>query len=164
MTKHNHHDAFHDDNFDEFSLRELLSPIRNIEAPDHLQAMCDEAIRESLSSTAVSKPDSSISRFSLPSSMLAVIAASVLLGVALGWTLRGSRTLDVVVVEQRDPLPRPSSTNLPTPGYHVMNKATSSVDYQEDMGEASFFTHEIYVCGVGRFQSSTEFQFAGISQ
>ena len=146
------------DDFDEDDrmLHESLAPLRDLKPTGDWQ------------SNIAHLPDSVTTTTSLESSRptaggsmrwILAIAASLLVGIATGWTLRGSQT-DVVgqsgaithpVVDDRVAI---SAVQLPA-------RSTVSVEtdqFQKD--RPTYYAEELYLCGVGVVQSTSRYQFA----
>ena len=126
--------ASNDFDQDDEALFELFQPLREIEAPD-LLGECLQAISTCpKASRAVTQRSQSFPV------LLAAIAASLLVGTAFGWTLRGSNK---VADESVDAPSNEARTVV------AANEVASVVD------ESSYYAREIYLCGVGRIYSSS---------
>ncbi|QDT06994.1 hypothetical protein K227x_54180 [Rubripirellula lacrimiformis] len=140
-----------DGNDDQY-LRDALRTVREMEIPSKLKANVLAAALDGLASSELIRPidsaDTRSQRFRLP----AAIAASLLVGIGLGWTLRGGTSQSVGEVQVR-------SKSLPSmPASVWPANATSNVDYQDNRSGKFAFTEETYLCGIGRIQSSSKYQ------
>ena len=117
--------------------------------PSDLKARCLAAAQVGFANTNLRQPSelrkASSHAFKLP----IAVAASLLVGMSIGWILRGEAPTSL-----REDVVRANSifaTPVPPPNAN----ATSIVQYQEESEEETFFTEEIYLCGVGRIQSKS---------
>ena len=146
------------DSDDDEILRDAFRNVRKIEVPPELKAKCLAAARDGMASAGSTRPvevkHKRIQAFKLP----AAIAASLLIGVSLGWVLRGnlheSGGNDHVRAN-----PRPITI---APGSRA--NATSIVNNDDGGSEKSLFIAETYLCGVGRLQSRSDYRILGEEQ
>ena len=159
MTENRNDEARDDGEF-----RELFDPIRGMTAPVGLDRKCLEVAREATARAAATDRSSEEMSARFPYWLVA-IAASLLIGLSIGWTLRGqaekgtvSSTTGMLPVQVSSRFPNHRPVGEPF-------DATSTVDYHQDgVNKPHFITREIYLCGVGRVQSKSEFQFLGEKQ
>ncbi len=151
-------------NSDDEVIRKLLRPVGDMNLPLGLEAKCLAAGREgslTVGKTQKNQSDDLVpTRVRFPVSM----AASLLIGLGAGWLLRGqvaidiTKTSDVSLPTSLEPKPE---TRFP---FLQMPFATSRVEFQEGGVEKSFFTEEVYMCGIGRIQSKSEYRITGESK
>jgi len=156
------------DNAEDDEFRDLLNPLRNIQAPPGLDAKCLNAASDSVDSLPDSDQSRSVTGWQTRLTVSAAIAASLLIGITTGWIARGQAGGNTNVDSSRS-VRAMGSQQVPTPMPQsskpsLVANATSSVEYQEDVGNLMFVTQETYLCGVGRIHSKSEFLFAGESQ
>ncbi|MGB7326759.1 MAG: hypothetical protein WBD31_17925 [Rubripirellula sp.] len=154
------------DEADENEIRDLLNPIRDLEAPAGLSKRCLDATRAAASPplgiTMAPAAKPSTSRLST----IAAIAASLVLGISAGWIARGQVVGTKQIAESTGAVTQSNdiATTVDQRMARDLVNATSVVEYQEDVENAVFATHEFYLCGVGKVQSKSEFLYQGESR
>lgn len=145
-------DNMHSD--DDAPIRDACRNLREMEIPSQLKSKCLTAAQNGLASAGLTQSLPLEATSSQVSKLPVAIAASLLVGVGLGWILRGNAQPSV-----REDLAqiKPKSVFM-TP--RPTTNATSIVEYQERSSEESFFTKETYLCGVGRIQSKSKYQIS----
>jgi len=149
---------------DDEIIRKLLRPAGDMNLPPGLEAKCLAAAREG--SLTVGKTQQNLSDDLVATRVRFAVsmAASLLIGLGVGWLLRGQVAIDITEISEES-LPTKSE---PTPERRApilqMPFATSQVKFQEGGVEKSFFTEEVYLCGVGRILSKSEYRITGESK
>lgn len=152
-----------DEDRDDWELRELFQPIRDINAPAGLGQKCLEVVRK------MSRQETVTDRFpqatnARKSHLPVAIATSLMIGLSIGWTLRGQAENGSVSSTTGMPV----EANIQFPNHVPTGEsfdATSTVDYHHEVAaKPRFITREFYLCGVGRIQSKSEVQFLGEKQ
>jgi len=147
------------DDFDEDDamLYDALGPLREITPPERLQGKCAEVL--SNSQTLSPNLNRYAGRRSLLRSAL-TMAATMLIGTAIGWTLRGSAN---GIVDDRPVSDRsePFDTIMPVAVFPSAAVASSSVMINSEAGdEPSYYAEEFYLCGVGTVYSSSRYHYS----
>lgn len=153
------------DTVDDDEIRELLKPLREIDAPSGIDVKCWVATRNFSNPSNTIAQRNSNSNWHSRLVVFAAIAASLLMGVAMGWTARG-QVAESVSLNATPPMDVADRSDGPS---HIIHRfrpneladATSTVDYQEGAGNPIFVTQEFYLCGAGRIQSKSEYLLKG---
>ncbi len=149
---------------DDEVIRDLLEPIRDLDVPPGLEATCLAAaldgslMAEKLQTHRSGGGATAWVRYSI------AIAASLLIGLGLGWFARGQGATEATKISGEPLLTKSVPESETRPPDFQIPFATSLVEYQEGDIERSFFTEEIYLCGVGRIQSKSEYRIVGESK
>ena len=149
---------------DDEELRDLFRPMCELDAPSGLSERCLEAVRISSDAKPIAGLRLQSAQPQRPYLFASTVAASLLIGVTIGWFLRGETSTHFAEVKDSTSPPEVVNpgTNAAGP-LHLVN-ATSRVEYQEGVTNQHFTTSEIYVCGLGRIQSKSAFQISGESR
>lgn len=149
---------------DDEELRDQFRPMRELDAPPRLSERCLDAVRISLDAKPIAGLQLQSAQPRRPHLFASTVAASLLIGIAMGWFLRGEESTHFAEVKDSTSLPEVANPriNAVSP-LHLFN-ATSRVEYQEDITNQRFSTSEIYVCSLGRIQSKSAFKISGESR
>ena len=143
MTDH-YPDEFDDD---DRMLRDSLAPLRDLK-PVHDLKVSPTPAETMTDGEGLHASDSARLR------RLLSIAASLLIGTAIGWTMRGPH------VETTAPLPSKGAKVIAAT-VRLPARSTASVEYDPSSEDRpAYFTDELYLCGVGVVQSTSHYQFA----
>jgi len=149
---------------DDEVIRKLLRPAGNMSLPPGLEAKCLAAAREGSLTVGKTQKNQSDDLVPLRIRFAVSMAASLLIGLGAGWLLRGEVAIDITKISgvslptSSEPKPETRSPILQMPF------ATSRIEFQEGGVEKSFFTEEVYLCGVGRIQSKSAYKITGESK
>ena len=141
---------------DDRMLHASLEPLRNLTTPAELETKCVQLVSEMAKASDGVQQQSSPSRNHLSVLFLAV-AASLLVGTAIGWTLRGSHKEAAPVAKaEREPI----NEGIFESAILVPTQSTSQVEITPDSTfQPTYFAEEFYLCGVGVIQSSSRYEF-----
>lgn len=151
---HHYPDGFDDD---DRMLHDSLAPLRDIKPTAASKAEINpgttpaetRAGGEGLHASDSGRPsDSGRLRWLLS------IAASLLVGTAIGWTMRGSHG------ETNAPLSR-ADTSIIAATVRIPVRSTATIEStQPTDATPSYYTEELYLCGIGVVQSNSSYYFA----
>jgi anti-sigma factor RsiW len=146
-------------NLDEFDdddamLHDALEPLREVTPSDHLYDKCIRAVSDKRAMKPRSNsPSRSFNRFAL------AVTASLLLGTAIGWTLRGSANdlADANPTDHQRESAEAILLDVAPPSIAVT--ASSVATKSKPKEEPSFYAEQLYLCGVGTIHSNSGYQF-----
>ncbi|MCO8123292.1 hypothetical protein NHH03_16200 [Stieleria sp. TO1_6] len=147
----NRHNEPGDD--DDQALSEEFRVLREMEPPPGLREKCLAAANDAAPVT----PHRSVnlSAMAWPGILASAVAASLLVGIGIGWSLRGETKTSGTneqVAQDSDSVPMGEIANA---------MATSAVNDLETLDKTTFRQEETYLCGVGRIKSKSMIQLSG---
>ena len=143
------------DSDDDRYLRDAFLDARDMDIPSGLKARCIAAAQDGLASVPSSESLKLTQETSQTLRLLIAVAASLLIGVSLGWVLRGQTTKIADSIQT----PAKPQVKLFVPAANA--NATSVVEYEKGGSGRSFFVKETYLCGVGRIESRSNYRIDG---
>ena len=141
---------------DDRMLHKSLAPLRDLKPTGDWQSSITH-LPDSFTTAAPLKPLDPTASGSMR--WILAIAASLLVGIATGWTLRGSRT---DVADQSGAITRPVVDDLVAiSAVQLPAQSTANVETDQlQKDRPTYYAEELYLCGVGVVQSTSRYQFA----
>jgi len=140
---------------DDRMLHESLAPLRDLKPTGDWESNVPHLPARL---TATNPRESSGSNADGSIRWLLAIAASLLVGMVAGWTLRGSQPSIAV---ESGPITHPEVDDL-VASTAAAPPTRSSANVETDLVQKdrpTYYTEELYLCGVGLVQSSSTYQF-----
>lgn len=159
-----HPNPLNDD--DDADFHSELRFLREIEPPPHLRSQCMAAATQAITEVPQSMVNARETRRRLTAQFACAVAASLMIGIGIGWSLRGSpsRSHETPQVHEHpdnalasQPMNRAARNVHAASIAETSNAATSTVLAEESFTKGSMRQHETYLCGVGRIRSNTMF-------
>ncbi|TWT66696.1 hypothetical protein [Allorhodopirellula solitaria] len=140
---------------DDQALSEEFRGLREMEPPPGLREKCLAAANEAAPATPHRSVNLIATAWPRAGILVSAIAASLLVGIGIGWSLRGETNASGTneqVAQDSDSAPL---------GEVASAMATSAVNYDETLDKTTFRQEETYLCGVGRIKSKSIIQLSG---
>lgn len=140
---------------DDQTFNNELHFFRQLEPPANLREKCMIAASAAVSLSHHRSASNRSIAWRRAAMLASATAASLLIGIGIGWSLRGEAESSSIN-QQIANTPQTASV-----GEMANARATSTVQYDERIGEATYRQEETYLCGVGRIRSKSMIQLIG---